>query len=204
MLIDNKKAPARTEALKLYTSTKETNPFSDYNMGKSNSNSVLLYKRVIAGGIVFYSPLLYSNNTTVNPVVRFGDLFRFYKKGAQTPLSPLLGVFLCLSFNGSRAWETMKVVCWFSFFVPVRQPTHDYRPICLATNSGSFLNQQIRKLYKMSTTTTSKQIPTKKHPFIRQFFYKHRIKKAINALNSNKPLIERLQAFNSIKHNKVN
>lgn len=150
--------------------------------------------------LAFCLNFAYIKGTTLNHVVSFSRLF--CRKGAQTPFSIFIGVFLCLPFNGGRARDIFGCA-GFPF---LRQSANLRMTTALIFSSinGSFLNQQIRKLYKMSITTPSKQVKTttpkqgiaKKRPFVRQFFYKYRVKRAINALNSNKPLLDRLRAYN--------
>ena len=149
-------------------------------------------------GLAFCLNFAYIKDTIAKSIVRFDDLLN---KRRTNAIISIVGVFLYLPFNGSCARDTVRCAGFLLCqFVNLRIATAlNY----LTMISGSFFKltkgtiaMSITTLSKQFKTTAPKQGSAKKHPFIRQFFYKRRIKRAIHALHSNKPLLDRLCAYN--------
>lgn len=187
MIINNKKAVSTT-----LTAFQNSQTQSHHNMTLSNKKVPCLEPSIITNRLVLLLAGGYSESTILNHVVRFGDLL--YTTRCNSTHKDMRAFFMP-AFYGGVAWEHSCVAgTLVDQFANLCNATALY---CLATYSGSLLKLQgDSTMSNQVKTTTPKQGTANKRPFIRQFFYKQRIKRAIHALNSNKPLIDRWRAYN--------
>lgn len=101
MRTDNKKAVSTT-----LTAFQNSQTQSNHNMALSNKKAPCLEPSIITNRLVLLLAGGYSESTTLNHVVKFDDLNN--SKRRTNALKPITGVFLCLSFNGGRAWDTVR------------------------------------------------------------------------------------------------